>query len=48
MFLTFRKVASVVFVGVAFASAVAATLTVHATLMLLRGVRPAGRPRAES
>jgi hypothetical protein len=48
MFSTFRKVASVVFVGAAFASAIVATLAVHATLTLLGGVRAAGAPRAES
>jgi hypothetical protein len=48
MFLTFRKVASVVFVGAAFASAVAATLALHATLTLIGSVRAPGTPCAES
>jgi hypothetical protein len=48
MFLTFRKVASVVFVGVAFASSVVATLALHATLTLIGAVRAPGTPRAES
>ena len=45
MFSTFRKAATVVFVGAAFASAVAATLTLHGALRLFGSVLP---PRAES
>jgi hypothetical protein len=48
MFSTFRKVTSVVFVGAAFASAVAATLALHATLTLIGAVQAPGAPRADS
>jgi hypothetical protein len=48
MFSTFRKVASVVFVGAAFASAIVATLALHATLSLIEGVWAPGTPHAES
>jgi hypothetical protein len=48
MFSTFRKVASVVFVGAGFASVVVATLALHATLTLIGGVQAPGMSRPES
>jgi hypothetical protein len=48
MFSPLRKAAVVVFVGTAFASALAATLVLRAALTLVGGVRTPGAPRAES
>jgi hypothetical protein len=48
MFSTFRKAATVVFVGAAFASAVAATLALHGALTLVGIVLPVSAPHAES